>query len=983
MRIKTATLRNCRIHRELTVEFDPARTLIGGPNEVGKSTLVEAIHRALFLKAKGNTENHRAMQSSIHLGQPEVELTFEAGGEEYQLKKRFGTNGSTTLTSSNAAPLSADEAEEALARILSVDPGVAGKAMLGQWAHLWVWQGRAGDDPSAHATTQRDALLQRLQGAEVATALQSELAARVAGNFAEAAAAICTQAGTAKAGSELEKAESAATQTEEDWNRADLSFQKLQSAASEVESVTHEIPRVEQSLKDLEKEQASLEVREGELTRLRLAETEQTYHATSAAQNYERLSKAEVSITEKRQSVVKLEQELTPKQNRIAELEKTRESTRSEAEQAEKDYRTATEAVRMARLRRDLATAWRRSFETEEQHAKLTAKQNKVTELRGKRKTAQTELAQLPNVDKGALKKLQKLETTLTEARTALDAMAAGLEVIAAGQPVHAGDQTISKGQRLILTEDTEVLVGDGTRLRITPGGGTSLAEARNAEAEARDKFQRQLESLGLTATQEAARAVERRGEIAGQIETIDAALDGLGAETLDDDLAAAQTEWSAAKADVERLAAQIENPLVPENKGQAEELEREQRESLYTSENAETEAKARRDKSSRKASEAESELTGERAAIEEENRRLNNLKVEIDVLIQTHGDDAARAEAVSTAKSAKEETERVLKATQASIAGLQPDLLPGDRERLKRAIDEKTKERDGLRERLAGARASLRLDGIEDPKTARDCAEARARSAGEYRDSVQRKSKAVALLNELFEEEQRSLAEQFTRPLVEKISTYLQCIFGPGARAHMALEGNQFSELRLSRPLVGTATFTFETLSGGAREQMAAAVRLAMAEVLAADHEGCLPVVFDDAFAYSDPDRVNQLQRMLDLAATRGLQIIVLTCNPADYAALGARNITIRVEGIPNRNAAAAISENSSRHEGGDDMEQLFTAALEAAGGSSGNIMLRQTLGWDESTYEAIKSDLVAAGKVLPGRGKGGSVSLNGSIEE
>ena len=63
--------------------------------------------------------------------------------------------------------------------------------------------------------------------------------------------------------------------------------------------------------------------------------------------------------------------------------------------------------------------------------------------------------------------------------------------------------------------------------------------------------------------------------------------------------------------------------------------------------------------------------------------------------------------------------------------------------------------------------------------------------------------------------------------------------------------------------------------------------------------------------------------------------------------------------------------------------MEQLFTAALEAAGGSSGNIMLRQTLGWDESTYEAIKSDLVAAGKVLPGRGKGGSVSLNGSIEE
>jgi hypothetical protein len=29
-------------------------------------------------------------------------------------------------------------------------------------------------------------------------------------------------------------------------------------------------------------------------------------------------------------------------------------------------------------------------------------------------------------------------------------------------------------------------------------------------------------------------------------------------------------------------------------------------------------------------------------------------------------------------------------------------------------------------------------------------------------------------------------------------------------------------------------------------------------------------------------------LQRMLDLASSRGLQVIVLTCNPADYAALG-----------------------------------------------------------------------------------------------
>ena len=68
--------------------------------------------------------------------------------------------------------------------------------------------------------------------------------------------------------------------------------------------------------------------------------------------------------------------------------------------------------------------------------------------------------------------------------------------------------------------------------------------------------------------------------------------------------------------------------------------------------------------------------------------------------------------------------------------------------------------------------------------------------------------------------------------------------------------------------------------------------MRLALAEILAADFGGCLPVVFDDAFAYADPERIESLQRMLDLAAVRGLQVIVLTCTPADYAGFRAREV-------------------------------------------------------------------------------------------
>src|SRR5688500_15333929 len=110
MRLHSVKLSNYRVHRELEVAFEPQRTLIGGPNEAGKSTLVEAVHRALFLKAKGNTEYHRAMTSN-HGGQPEVEVTFEVGGRVYTAKKKFGSSGTITLTRPSAASIAGEQAE--------------------------------------------------------------------------------------------------------------------------------------------------------------------------------------------------------------------------------------------------------------------------------------------------------------------------------------------------------------------------------------------------------------------------------------------------------------------------------------------------------------------------------------------------------------------------------------------------------------------------------------------------------------------------------------------------------------------------------------------------------------------------------------------------------------------------------------------------------------------------------------------------------
>jgi uncharacterized protein YhaN len=66
------------------------------------------------------------------------------------------------------------------------------------------------------------------------------------------------------------------------------------------------------------------------------------------------------------------------------------------------------------------------------------------------------------------------------------------------------------------------------------------------------------------------------------------------------------------------------------------------------------------------------------------------------------------------------------------------------------------------------------------------------------------------------------------------------------------------------------------------------------MAEVLSADFDNKLPIVFDDAFTNSDENRILKIQPMLDRASQKGVQVIVLTCHPGAYANLGAKQVML-----------------------------------------------------------------------------------------
>ncbi|PTY04933.1 hypothetical protein DB347_19770 [Opitutaceae bacterium EW11] len=897
MRLLSTTLKNYRIHRDLTVEFDPERTLIGGPNESGKSTLVEAVHRALFLRAKGTGGPHQAMKSFLG-GHPEVELRFEAAGRRYHLAKRFsGQSGATSLTSPGLPALNGDAAETELARLLGVDCEANAKAACEHWAHLWAWQGQSAADPSDHANRQRDPLLQRLgQAGGAANLMQSERDSRVAAAFAEVAAGIFKQGDKARADSALARAEAEAATAAAQHASASAQLQKLRHALDEFTQSAAALAGLHADLAKLNAEAEATEKKAVRLGALQQLQARQAADLTAASAVAKGLQQADDDIRALREKTARDEADLAPLATEAERLARSLEKTRADAAAALLAYDTASDRVRAFRQLQELAAAESALFAALARRDEGKQRAEQARSLARSVRALEDELSKLPALDVAQVKRIQTLESERLAAEAALQAMAAGVDVVSADQPVRLGNRELRPGESDLVTEQTELTIGTGTRLRLRPGGGTRLADARRALQDAQTQLAKQFDALGVPSVDAAVELSRRRSELAAQVKSEKVRLEDLGLADAEKKLRAAEDECLGLEADVVRRRSSLSAAPKPVlDAAQAQQSLASAAAALREAETQETSARALRDKTSKALAEAETAHGRHRATFEAQNRALADRRAQLRLLLERNGEDTPRREALGKARTIEALAQKTLSETETSIAAEQPELLGATQVRLKRALEDAHRRRQEAEQKRAVAEHTLRADGTLNPEEDLSLAQARLEGAEERLASVRRHAKAVQLLDTLFRSEKQSLAAQFTQPLVDRVSAYLQALYGPGARAQIEYDGNAFSPLKLSRPQVeGGSAIAFDKLSGGTREQVACAMRLAMAEVLAANHDGNLPLVLDDAFANADPDRVQVLQRMLDFAATRGLQIVVVTCTPSDYVGLGAKTIAL-----------------------------------------------------------------------------------------
>ncbi len=892
MRLLRCRLENVRLHRQLELRFDPGLTLIGGPNETGKSTLMEALHRTLFLKAASTGAPVEALRSRRHAGHPSVEVDFEAGGARWHLAKRFsGSSGTVTLRQEEGGSWSGPAAEERLAELLGVREIVgsrqAGSQLPLRWAHLWVPQGRSGADPleAGGEAYDLEKLLEQLESGGAAV-LQSPRDQQVAAAVEEALAENFTQRGVRK-NSPLWLRQQRAAETRNALREAEERLAAVEAAAAELAAIEarlrqrrqEELPELERRLqaarqaaeraaalrRAIEGRRQALEPRRLRLEGLRKARREMEQAA------------GQVGVLERQQAEAETARQAV--EQRRGELERRRGEARERHHHLEAQRQAVTERgmllqklVEQARCGEDLARL----------RGELARRQRQAAAM----ETIEREWRQLAPIGEAELRRLRQLEAAVRQAEARLGALAAGVELVQADRPVRLGGAPLEPGSERRVEEVTELAVGEGVVLRIRPGGGTALPESRSALERCRAELVEALERLGAASVEAAEAAARRRGELEQQRLVLQGTAPAAEGAELRRQLERSEARSGELAGEIAPLAAvrqalEAEAPL-PEDR---EALERRHRElqATWSAINGPLKTAA----AELAAAMAELErLGGEAGGID---TRLAQLGAELATrrerltgLRQEHGEAASLTAAEGQLQEELEGVERAIRGEEERLKALAADPAGLDPAPLETRIQQLEEECRGLTAELGAARQRVASLSAGDPHAALERARAVAEEAAEELATLERLVAAQQLLRDLFGAARADLSQRYSAPLARAVEHYLAPLLPPGAACRLEYDATKgFCGLRLRRD--GEA-YAFAELSGGMREQLAAALRLAMADVLRGGHDGCLPLIFDDAFTNSDPQRIEVVKRMLAMAVERGLQVIVLSCDPEAY---------------------------------------------------------------------------------------------------
>jgi hypothetical protein len=146
MKLHWVELENWRQHTKTRIDFNEDTTVIYGPNETGKSTVLEALSRGFFDRSSSHAEAIKRIKPLTASGNvtSTVRINFTLNKTRYSVEKNFNLrNGTSLYKIAGEEPIILDQddsADEQLIQLLEADLPSTRGSKPSQWGALrWLW----------------------------------------------------------------------------------------------------------------------------------------------------------------------------------------------------------------------------------------------------------------------------------------------------------------------------------------------------------------------------------------------------------------------------------------------------------------------------------------------------------------------------------------------------------------------------------------------------------------------------------------------------------------------------------------------------------------------------------------------------------------------------------------------------------------------------------------------------------------------------
>ncbi len=864
MRIHRLRLAHYRgiVEREVTFATTGV-TVIEGPNEIGKSSMAEAMALVLEELDSSTKERVRAVRPVGRDEGTEVEVDLSTGPYRFTLRKRWFKGKGTWLDiqEPRREQLTGREAHE------RVQAMIAETADLALWEALRLEQGREAG-PGALATRSVLKALDAVAGG-TADGEEGDLWERIAAEWSK----YFTPTGQARA--ERKHLEAAAAEHEAELARLDAELAELSTRIERVAAIDNQLDRIDRDVTAAVQQRDELDAAWRELEVTVRAVRDLDVARERAAVRHER---AEGAVRQRRALVADLDAAL-------ARLESLATSDLAVAGDGEEHARRSAEAeaaVAAARSALDAAEVVAAAAEDTREAARWVLDHALLSERYERVQEVSHTLAELAGVlehpiEAAEVDAIEDAVMAVASARAVLEA-GAGTITIEAVAPV-AGTEggagfTVAAGaaSTRAVTDAVVVDLPGVARIEVVPGPGVRDGAAQLAAAEA--ELARRCAAIGATDGRDARsllRAYEdacrsRDDLVARRRQDLrDLTVEEMGSriETLAERIAAAEARRGGAAlpshddADVAAREAGAAVEAARTELSRAERAAEALRQMAQHHLAETTRHQVLRETAANAVAAAEAALAAARAATSDEV-----LDAELAEAGAAVAEAAARYDAAAAELAAHdpESVEVRLANARAKVDRLTGDRLELEQERSHHLAYLQAKGDDSLHQKRSDASSSL-----EHAQLALE------------RD--RRRAAAADLLHRSFAARREAARQRYVAPFRARLERFGRIVYGP------TFEVELDHELRVVRRTLDGVTLDVRQLSVGAREQLAVLSRLAGAAIVSTD--GGAPVIFDDTLGWTDPERLAGMGAAI-ASAGRDCQVIILSCVPDRFAGVG-----------------------------------------------------------------------------------------------